>query len=123
MITGIGIDIVEIDRVQNALTKHGLRFIERICTPREASGHKMSDAAFFAGRWAAKEAISKALSCGIGSGCSFTDIEICNNSCGAPEAVLSGAAKETMHKLGGKSIKISISHERSYAAAMAIIEC
>ena len=122
MITGIGIDIVEIERLQNALTKHGVRFVERICTAQEISGHQMSDVFYFAGRWAAKEAISKALGCGIGSGCSFADIEICNNSSGAPEAVLSGAAKETMQKNGGKSIKISISHERSYAVAMAIIE-
>ena len=121
MIAGIGSDITECERIQDVLRKHGDLFLKHLLTSRELaeSGDRLS---YYAGRWAAKEAISKALGCGIGGHCAFTDIEILNNAAGRPEAVLSGAAKETAEKLQIARIHLSISHERHYAIATAVLE-
>ena len=121
MLAGIGNDITECARIQQALERHGDSFLDHFLTAREQaeSGGRLS---YYAGRWAAKEAISKALGCGIGEHCAFTDIEILNNPEGKPEAVLSGAAKQTAERLKTARILLSISHERQYAAAVAVLE-
>jgi len=121
MLAGIGNDITECARIQQALERHGNSFLNHFLTAREQaeSGGKLS---YYAGRWAAKEAVSKALGCGIGEHCAFTDIEILNNPAGKPEAVLSGAAEKTARDLNAVRIHISISHERQYAVAVAVLE-
>lgn len=124
MIVGIGTDIVEIERISAVLQRHGDRFTSYILTDREAEeadrrGDRIS---FVAGRWAAKEAVAKALGCGLGAGCAWRDIEIVGNPSGAPHATLSGAGAKTMHSLGIRKIFISISHERGHAIAMAVAE-
>ena len=121
MLAGIGNDITECARIQQAIERHGDSFLNHFLTDREQaeSGGKLS---YYAGRWAAKEAVSKALGCGIGEHCAFTDIEILNNPAGKPEAVLSGAAEKTARSLNTVRIHISISHERQYAAAVAVLE-
>lgn len=121
MLAGIGNDITECSRIQKALERHGDSFPGHFLTGREQaeSGGRLS---YYAGRWAAKEAISKALGCGIGEHCAFTDIEILNNPAGKPEAVLSGAAKQTAARLNVARIHLSISHERQYAVAVAVLE-
>ena len=121
MLAGIGNDITECARIQKALERHGDSFLDHFLTAREQaeSGGRLS---YYAGRWAAKEAVSKALGCGIGEHCAFTDIEILNNSAGKPEAVLSGSAEKTARDLNAVRIHISISHERQYAAAVAVLE-
>ena len=121
MLAGIGNDITECARIQQALERHGDSFLDHFLTAREQaeSGGRLS---YYAGRWAAKEAISKALGCGIGEHCAFTDIEILNNPEGKPEAVLSGAAKQTAERLKTARILLSISHERQYAGAVAVLE-
>ena len=125
MIAGIGIDIVEIARLKAAIEKFGNHFIARMCTEQEQAGHSRlseGDIIYYAGRWAAKEALSKALGCGIGEQCNFTDITVDNDADGAPKIHLSGSAQATYEKIGGKGIKLSISHEHSYAVAMVVIE-
>ena len=121
MIAGIGCDITGCARIRAAAEKHGQAFLDHLLTPREqAESHgKIS---YYAGRWAAKEALSKALGCGIGARCAFTDIEIIDNEAGKPEVKLAGAAELTAKRLGADRIHLSISHERHYAVATVILE-
>ena len=121
MIVGIGNDIAECERISAALAQHGQSFLDHVLTAREqAAGRGRTD--YCAGRWAAKEAVAKALGCGIGARCSFTDIEILNDEAGKPQATLSGAAQRTAAELHVDRIHLSISHERHYAAAVVVLE-
>ena len=122
---GIGTDILEIARLENVLVRSGGKFIEHILTPeeREIAGQKgRAVTGFYAGRWTAKEAVSKMLGTGIGKDCSFQDICVLNNEKGAPYVVLSGAAKEKADSLGITRIHVSISHEEHYCVATVIGE-
>ena len=122
-IAGLGTDIVEIDRISGVISRHQESFAVRVCTAKElqiADGKK-DKTAFFAGRWAAKEAAAKALGCGIGENCAFTDIEILNDERGCPVMSFSGAAAVTAGKQGITDIKVSISHEKHYAVATVIL--
>ena len=120
MIVGSGIDIIEISRIDDSIQRFGKTFLDRIYTSAEQKEN--ASRTYYAGRWAAKEAVSKALGCGIGQDCSWLDIEILNNNSGAPIARLSGTASRRLTHIGGITLHISISHERSNAVAMAIIE-
>ena len=122
-IIGIGTDIVETERIAAVLTRHAESFNSRLLTEKEIAlaNQKGNPASFYAGRWAAKEACAKALGCGIGAHCNFTDIEILNDASGKPQITLSGTGKSTLEKLGGKKLLLSISHERRYAVATVII--
>lgn len=124
MIRGIGIDIIEINRIDDSIQRFGDSFINRIYTVDEQKecASRSDKRFYYAGRWAAKEAISKALGCGIGKDCSWLDIEIINSDSGSPCAALSGCAAQKLAALSGKKIHISISHERTNAVAMAVIE-
>ncbi|MGL5150181.1 MAG: holo-ACP synthase [Clostridium sp.] len=122
MIIGIGTDIIEIERVENAIKKNS-RFIDKILTPNEKKqldkkGFKVES---IAGRFAAKEAISKALGTGF-RGFSFNDIEIINNEVGKPIVILSDKLKETLNIKNNINIMLSISHNRNSAIAFAMIE-
>ncbi len=124
MIYGIGTDIVEIARIGRMLDKHGKGFIDKIFTPAEiVQAEKRKDRVqYYAGRWAAKEALSKALGCGIGEKCSWCDITILTTLSGAPQLELSAQALEANQLIGADSIHLSISHEQHYACATVIIE-
>ena len=121
MIAGIGNDITECARIGEALQRHGDLFLDHLLTPREKAESR-GRLSYYAGRWAAKEAVAKALGCGIGARCSFTDIEILNDESGKPLVSLSGAAQRTAAELNVGRIHLSISHERHYAAAVAVLE-
>ncbi|MBE6357361.1 MAG: holo-ACP synthase [Lentisphaerae bacterium] len=122
-IIGLGTDIVEISRLQAVLSRFDCRFRERVYTVDELvlADTKSGHIPYFAGRWAAKEAAAKALGCGIGENCAFTDIEILNDEAGRPVLTFSGSAKEFADKLGVTDIKLSISHENSYAVATVVL--
>ena len=124
MIAGIGTDIVELARIEKMLAKFGDAFRERICSPAElAEGARRKHApTFYAGRWAAKEAAAKALGCGIGEHCAFTELEIKNDASGAPQLKLNGKAAEFAAKRGGGTLHVSLSHETAYATAVVIWE-
>ncbi|HBM16015.1 MAG TPA: ACP synthase [Lentisphaeria bacterium] len=124
MIFGIGIDIVSIKRIRRAEKIHGDKFIKRVYTDSEIDeSKKLSNAShYFAGRWAAKEAVSKALKTGITSDCGWKDIEIYNEKNGSPSCRLSGKALNTAKKLGMTNILVSISHERKNICALAVLE-
>ena len=124
MIKGLGIDIVETARIRQVIERHGEQFLNRVYTPAEQAIGKIRASAhhFYAGRWAAKEAAAKALGCGIGSECSFNEIEVVDSPIGVPSRVFSGSAARTAAALGAKNVRVSITHEREYAAAVVIIE-
>jgi holo-[acyl-carrier protein] synthase len=112
----IGTDIVQINRIEKSLTQFGDKFKQRFLLPQEIVLVKKT--ASLAGFWAAKEAISKALGCGIGSELSFHDIIIAKDSRGAPIFSLSTEAQKK-HKI--KESSLSISHDGGFAIAVAVI--
>ncbi|MCJ8331193.1 MAG: holo-ACP synthase [Lentisphaeria bacterium] len=125
MILGIGTDIIEIKRLQEAMDRHPETFLARTFTPAEleiATTRKMSAMAFYAGRWAAKEALAKALGTGFSKECSWLDINIGNDERGKPYVELSGITSESAQSYGIKSWHLSISHEQNYATAMIVAE-
>ena len=124
-IYGIGIDIVETERVEESIRKFGERFLNRIFTEHEQQYcAKMAyPASHYAVRFAAKEAVSKAFGTGIGTEMSFVDIEIFRNDLGKPSAALSGKAKEFAKLNGIAEVMISLSHSDAHAAANAVAIC
>ena len=124
MIAGIGVDLVEIQRIRQLIKRYGQSFLDRVFTPAEQreAGYRHDPAAYYSGRWAAKEALAKAIGCGIGSRCALTDIETTNSPTGKPVMILMGEAAKTMAEQGGRTIFVSVSHEASYAIANVIIE-
>jgi holo-[acyl-carrier protein] synthase len=120
MILGIGNDIIEIERIHGVIERHGERFLNRTFTRKEQDYclKHFKSSARFAGRFAAKEAIAKALGTGFNDSITFLDIEIVNNIVGKPEVVISSALKEL---IGDSIIHISISHSDNYATAFAVI--
>ena len=112
----IGTDIVQIDRIERALTQFGDKFKQRFLHPQEIE--LVNKTTSIAGFWAAKEAISKALGCGIGKELSFHDIIISKDSRGAPTFTLTSKAQKH-HKIQTSSL--SISHDGGFAIAVAVI--
>lgn len=126
MIVGIGNDLIEIDRVRKIMeSKAGARFLERVLTADErmqAEERKGNKAEFTAGRFAAKEAIVKALGCGIGKQCSFQDMEIKPNSGGKPNCSIHVQALERLGLDSQVKVHISITHTETMASAFAVVE-
>lgn len=116
---GLGNDIIEIDRIRQSIERHGQHFLNRIFTPREQDYcYKFKDPVpNFAGRFAAKEAIAKALGTGFGSDLSWHDIEILGDENGKPIVHLSVGA---MKRFNNPHILVSISHSASHATAVAL---
>jgi holo-[acyl-carrier protein] synthase len=124
MILGIGIDIIEVARVESSYEKFGERFLNRILLPDEIAyclSHK-SPGPFIAARFAAKEAISKAFGTGIGSRLSWKDMEIARRESGEPYVILHGPGEELLKARGGRIVLISLSHTQQHANAVAILE-
>lgn len=121
-VVGIGTDIIECLRIAQMIERHGELFIGRVFTPSEIQYCRSRKLAtqHFAGRWAAKEAVLKALGTGWRRGISWRDIEIQNDSAGRPKVVLRGGARDVMDKLGIAQVMITISHCRSHATAYAM---
>ena len=123
-VLGIGTDIVKVPRIKRLLEKRGASFAKRILHPNEYIIFKTHHASanYLAKRFAAKEALSKALGTGIAKGINFSDIEVINNNDGKPYLLLHGAALEIANQLGVKKSFISLSDEKKYAIAYVIIE-
>jgi holo-[acyl-carrier protein] synthase len=113
-----GVDLIEIERVQEAIERHGERFLKRIFTPVELA-EVLDDSASLAVRFAAKEAVAKALGTGIGVVC-WQDIEIRRGPERQPQLHLHGAAAQLAGELGLVHWSISLSHTRDIAIAMAV---
>ncbi len=124
MIIAIGVDIVGLDRIAALYRRHGERFMRHVLTPAErmAALALTDPVPRLAGRFAAKEAVMKALGTGWGAGVNFTSIEVVNDAGGAPIVSLTGAAAERCRMLGGTRWHLSISHCRDYAVAQVVLE-
>lgn len=122
MIVGLGIDVVELDRIALSLARYGDRFLQRVLTEYERSRLPRLPVPFVAARFAAKEAASKALGTGFRRGVSFQTIEVRDLASGKPELHLHGAALDVLAHLGGASCHLSLTHGRDVAAAVVVIE-
>ena len=115
-----GVDLIEIARVEQAIARHGTRFLQRVYTNAELTlcrGRVESLAA----RFAAKEAVGKALGCGIWrEGVLWTDIQVTRDKAGAPQLSLFGAARTRAEALGLAEWSVSLSHDRSQAIALVV---
>ncbi len=121
-IIGIGTDIVETLRIAQMIERHGELFLLRVFTPHEVEYCSARKAAtqHYAGRWAAKEAVLKALGTGWSRGITWRDVEVRNEIGGKPHIVLDGGALDVSRRLGIEQMLISISHCRAYATAYAL---
>jgi holo-[acyl-carrier protein] synthase len=123
MILGLGLDVAELDRIRESMTRFGARFIERVLTPAEAETlPKVNAEAYLAARFAAKEACAKALGTGFADGVSMQTIEVRSRASGAPELLLSGRARELADALGATRLHLSLTHGRDVAAAVVVLE-
>jgi holo-[acyl-carrier protein] synthase len=124
VILGSGIDLIEVERIENARQKHGERFLNRILLPAEASyclSYKFPGP-HLAARFAAKEAIAKAFGTGIGAQLGWLDMEIARKETGEPFVILHGKALELLAKRGARCVHITLSHTQKHATALAILE-
>jgi len=125
MIVGVGTDIIEIARLKNSIEKYGAHFLDHIYTVAEQAAAESKGEqrfAYYAGRWAAKEAVAKVLGTGFTAKCQWTGICIANDEAGKPFVTLTGVTAETANALGIRQIHLSISHEKAYACAFAVGE-
>lgn len=121
-VIGIGTDIVECLRIAQMIERHGELFLQRVYTQREIEycSSRKSATQHYAGRWAAKEAVLKALGTGWARGISWHDVEVRNDVGGAPRIVLGSGTREVCERRGIQDMLISISHCRTHATAFAI---
>jgi len=134
-IIGIGTDIIKVSRLKKSLDKYGSKFARRILHENEfqifdqrnqlaesSSMKQNTSLHYLAKRFAAKEALSKALGTGIAKGISFNEIEVRNNEEGKPELILHGVAADIASNLGVERLFISLSDEAKYAIAYVTLE-
>jgi holo-[acyl-carrier protein] synthase len=114
----VGVDIIETERIAHSIARFGGRFLERVYTDRELT-YCNGRVGSLAARWAAKEAVSKALGTGIGDIC-WQDIEVINDDLQRPTIQLHNAAADLATKLGITSLAISLSHTKKYAVAFVV---
>ncbi len=121
-IAGIGIDIVEIARIEAMLARQGERILQRLFTAEEQRycGAMREPARGYAARFAAKEAVSKAFGTGIGADCGWLDLAIAHNPAGKPILTLHAAAAAFAERAGIREVLLSLSHSEHYAVAQAI---
>jgi holo-[acyl-carrier protein] synthase len=113
-----GVDLIEIARIEEVVARHGKRYLERIYTPAELEqcGKRTES---LAGRFAAKEAVAKALGCGIGD-VTWQEIEVVGDENNAPGLTLHGAALKKANELGLSTWSVSISHSQSHSVALVV---
>ena len=123
-VLGIGVDIVETQRIEHSLERFGERFLHRVFTAGEIEYCRSMKypARHFAARFAAKEAVSKAFGTGIGKSMGWKDIDVHREGSGQPFVVLEGGAKQLAAERSVSAVWISLSHTDHNAAAMAVIE-
>ena len=122
MIVGLGIDIVHVNRMRHWLDSPAL--MERFFHPAEIEAVRQrgdTAALTLAARFAAKEAFGKALGTGL-AGMRLRDIQVVNNHNGKPDMLLFGDALASLHRVGGRHVHLSLTHERENAVAVVVIE-
>lgn len=124
MITGIGTDIVAIDRFQRFIDENNSTLLQRVFTEHELTAclSRKNSAACLAARFAAKEAFLKALGTGLRDGIAWQDMEMRNNGLGKPELHLAGKARELFLTRQLTSVHLSVSHDNGSAVAFVVLE-
>ncbi len=128
MIIGIGNDLINVERIEKTLSKFGNRFVNRVFTDIEIkkSDNRLKRSSSYAKRFAAKEAVTKALGTGLSNGVFFKDIGIENDKYGKPKIVLTGGAKLRLDSILPENheakINITITDDHPWAQALVIIE-
>jgi holo-[acyl-carrier protein] synthase len=124
MIVAIGIDLIEIARMEEVFARRGERFRKRVFTEAEIEycERRASKMASYAARFAAKEAAMKALGTGWADGIAWRDIEVVSATSGAPTVELRGRALERMRELGATRAHLSLTHTNNLAMAQVILE-
>jgi holo-[acyl-carrier protein] synthase len=124
MIYGIGVDLVEVGRIEKVIHKWGDRFVNRVFTPDELEfcSHRASPPHAFALRFAAKEAFSKALGLGMRKGLKWREIEVFNEPGGKPGVRLHGKSYQICRRGDITGIHLSLSDEGKYGVAMVVLE-
>jgi holo-[acyl-carrier protein] synthase len=124
MILGVGIDIIEVERIRASYEKFGERFLNRILRPGEIAYclSYRNPAPFLAARFAAKEAISKAFGTGIGGQIGWQDMEVGRRESGEPFVILHEKGERLFAARGAARFHLSLSHTDNYATAAAVLE-
>jgi holo-[acyl-carrier protein] synthase len=124
MIVAIGIDVIEVSRIEEAFARQGGRFRKRVFTEAESDYCESRASRFhsYAARFAAKEAVMKALGTGWADGIRWRDIEITFGESGRPAVELSGRALARFCQLGCRAAHLSLTHSRDLAVAQVIFE-
>ena len=123
MVVGVGIDLVELGRIEAALARHGEALLARLFTAREREllAGDPARVARVGARFAAKEAALKALGTGWGQGVGWHDVEVLGGRGEPPRLLLGGAAATRLAALGGRTAHVSLTHTASHAAATVIL--
>jgi len=124
MILGVGIDLAGVDRIRREVARQGDGFLDEFLTPGEIAHCRAKSRPFpsFAARFAAKEALGKALGTGVAGTLSWRDIEVRVGERGAPRLALSGSAAAGAEARGVTRVHLSLTHEGGYAAAVVVLE-
>ena len=124
MIIGIGVDLADANRIERMLVEYGSRFAERILAPSERAAYRISGRPtwFVANRFAAKEALSKALGTGLRFPVTLHAISVVSDAAGKPEFRFHGALPEYLANRGVSHCHLSLSHEKDLACAMVVVE-
>ncbi|MBE9534362.1 MAG: holo-ACP synthase [Proteobacteria bacterium] len=124
MIRGIGVDIVKVDRIEQAVERWGDRFLKRIFTPAEIERcqQRARPAQCLALRFAAKEAFAKALGLGMRKGLRWRDIEVVHDHLGKPDLLLHNQAQRLLEAMEARRTWLSLSDERESALAVVVLE-
>ena len=122
-VVGLGLDLLEVDRLGAAIERHGERFLRRVFTEgeRDYCEAKSEPAVFYAARFAAKEAVAKAFGTGIGADIGWLDIEVVRNAAGAPAVCLAGKGAELAALRGVDRVLLSMTHTSGMAAASVVL--
>jgi len=122
MIIGLGLDVVELSRMQRSWERFGMRLAERLLHPEELRGFRPPEARFLASRFAAKEAAAKALGTGFSQGVAPADIAVLSLPSGQPQLTLFNTAAARCAGMGVRHVHLSITHGKEIAAAVVILE-
>jgi holo-[acyl-carrier protein] synthase len=124
MICGIGIDLVEIYRIEKILKKWGEKFTGRVYSESEIEycQKRAHPAVHYAARFAAKEAYLKSIGIGLAGGVRLKDIEVIRNQQGKPDLNLHNKAKTILNRYGTPAVHLSITHTKNYATAVVVLE-
>jgi holo-[acyl-carrier protein] synthase len=124
VIVGLGVDMEEVSRIREVISRHGRIFLDRIFTSAEIAycERHRDPAERYAARFAAKEATMKALGTGWSKGVRWRDIEVTRKPGGRPTIILHGVAREHADRLGARHFSLSLTHTGNFALAEVILE-